>query len=638
MRGGLLLVIASLWLSAGVTASAQSPLLVKAGSLSPLLAEATDVGRAPATEQHKVVLGLELRDRQDLDAFLIDVQDPSSPNYARFLTQEEFNALYAPTVADEEALISYLLAKGFRTVERCPNRLLVGAVGTVAAMERAFSVEIHTVMRAGQRHYAAVNEPSLPGELARAVVGVIGLDDLEEMHPHVQVSGEPRAALGSNCCHFSPNDVATFYDNRTGNDGTGQTIVIAGAFAWQDSDNASFNTRWGLPPLPAGSGQICTGSAGASGCQFSSTNSIEAALDVEYAHGAAPGARILNYMAASTSFSDFIPMYNRIVTDNPGHVVTTSWGLCEAGLSTSVQRTDDNIFANANAVGQSWFAASGDNGSRDCKRTVSVDHPANSPHVIGVGGTTPACSGGMTPSSPECAGYGSETGWSNSGGGISQLFARPAFQTGCGVPPGSQRLVPDVALEADPSPGNYVLEGGLWYSLGGTSVAAPQWAGFFADLSQKVGGTGLGNPGALLYGRCGTAAFHDITSGFNGTYSAGPGYDLVTGLGTIEAKNFLALPAPGTTTTTTPVTTTTSTVPSLVRCGDVNGDGAVNIGDALIVAQFDVGIRQCGQLTHPEVCDVNRDGACNIGDALRIGQCDVGQISCTFSCNSFTCP
>src|SRR5438128_3892030 len=83
--------------------------------------------------------------------------------------------------------------------------------------------------------------------------------------------------------------------------------------------------------------------------------------------------------------------------------------------------------------------------------------------------------------------------------------------------------------------------------------------------------------------------------------------------------------------------------PSLIRagvvmCGDVNGDGAVNIGDALIVAQFDVGIRQCGQLTHPEVCDVNRDGACNIGDALRIGQCDVGQISCTFSCNSFTCP
>src|SRR5947199_8515829 len=134
MRGGLL--IASFWLSAGVTASAQSPLLVKAGSLSPLLAEATDVGRAPATEQHKVVLGLELRDRQDLDAFLIDVQDPSSPNYPRFLTQEEFNALYAPTVADEEALISYLLAKGLTTVKRCPNRRPAAAFGTGTARAR----------------------------------------------------------------------------------------------------------------------------------------------------------------------------------------------------------------------------------------------------------------------------------------------------------------------------------------------------------------------------------------------------------------------------------------------------------------------------------------------------------------------
>jgi kumamolisin len=112
--------------------------------------------------------------------------------------------------------------------------------------------------------------------------------------------------------------------------------------------------------------------------------------------------------------------------------------------------SNDNIFANANAIGQSWFAASGDDGSRDCSGLLTVDHPANSPHVMGVGGTTPACSGGMMASSPACAGYGSETGWSGSGGGISTLFVRPSFQTGCGVP-GSTRLVPDVSLEADNS-------------------------------------------------------------------------------------------------------------------------------------------------------------------------------------------
>jgi len=96
------------------------------------------------------------------------------------------------------------------------------------------------------------------------------------------------------------------------------------------------------------------------GCKFSSTNSIEIALDVEYAHGTAPAARIVNYMAASTSDASFTTMYNRIVTDNPGHVVSTSWGACEVGLSAASQRTNDNIFANANAIGQSWFAASGE--------------------------------------------------------------------------------------------------------------------------------------------------------------------------------------------------------------------------------------------------------------------------------------
>src|SRR3989442_8229198 len=152
---------------------------------------------------------------------------------------------------------------------------------------------------------------------------------------------------------------------------------------------------------------------------LSSHNWIEIALDVEYAHGTAPAARILNYMSASTSLADFTTMYNRIVTDNPGHVVSTSWGACEVGVSAASQRTDDNIFANANAIGQSWFAASGDSGSRDCSNLLGVDNPANSPHVMGVGGTTPACGGGLTSSSPACAGYGSRSagGGSRAGGG-----------------------------------------------------------------------------------------------------------------------------------------------------------------------------------------------------------------------------
>ena len=782
MKGALVLAIAACSIASGVTVSAAFHLVLKPGAVSPLLAETTDLGRAPATDRHKIVIALGLRNRPALEALLADVQDPRSPNRQRFLTQDEFNELHAPTVVDEEAVVSYLVANRFRIVARFPNRLLVGAIGSVAAIERAFAVEMHTVLRDRRRHYAAVNEPSFPADLAPVIVGVIGLDDLNEMHSRLQASGEPHASLGSNCCHFSPNDVATFYDNTAGDDGTGQTIVIAGAFAWQDSDNTSFNGQWGLPSFPTGSGQICTGSAGSIGCQFSSRDSIEIALDAEYAHGVAPGARILNYMAASTSTDDFTSMYTRIVTDNPGHVVSTSWGSCESDLPSSLQQADDNIFANANAIGQSWLAASGDGGSRDCRNVLTVDHPANSPHVMGVGGTTPTCSGGMTPPNPACAGYGAEVGWSGSGGGISQVFPRPAFQSGCGVPPGSQRLVPDIALEADVSPGNYVLEGGQWFIVGGTSDAAPQWAGFAAELNQRLGGAGLGNPGARLYGLCGTSAFHDIMSGSNGDYSAGPGYDLVTGLGTIEARNLLALSAPSTTTTTPTATSTTmavttttlpcatptlgcpqavtpnatfvadvavnvlppralgaysfrltwnptqvrvdsvsggttsefsgtptcsidntsgtatcsafqasnpsgptgsvhvarvnataiatgGTMPTLTltlltlfdtkdraiciagspnactinisdRCGDVNGDGVVNVGDALLVAQFTVGLRMCGvaPFSNPSLCDINLDNTCNIGDALRMAQCDVGLIGCAFTCRVFTCP
>jgi kumamolisin len=160
---------------------------------------------------------------------------------------------------------------------------------------------------------------------------------------------------------------------------------------------------------------------------------------------------------------------------------------------------------------------------------------------MGVGGTEPTCSGGMNASSPACGGYGSETAWSGSGGGISQLFPRPSFQllSGCGVPTGSQRLVPDIALEAATSPGNYVIENGLWYIVGGTSGAAPQWAGILSSLNQKKSSSGSGNPGALLYGLCGSTSFHDVTSGSNGAYDAVEGYDMVTGIGTPNVDDLL---------------------------------------------------------------------------------------------------
>jgi subtilase family serine protease len=530
-------------LFASVAGAGQSRVVLP-GSKSPLLRLATDAGHASPVDTHEIVVSLNLRNRDALNALLMDIQDPSSPNYGKFLTQDEFNAAFAPTADDEAALAKFLSDKGLTVTDRFPNRLLIGAVGNVRAIENALGVEIHKVHFKGQPHYATLNDPSLPSDIAGAVAGVIGLDDLAAMNAHVrpgEPQPEPAAQKGRYCCHLSPIDVSTFYNDSGTYNGAGQTIVIAGAYAWKGSDNTTFNDTWGLPQLPSGSGQVCTGPTGSQGCKFNAQNSIEVALDVEYAHGIAPGAKVLNYMAASTSFSNFAKMYNAIVTQNPGHVVTTSWGACEAGVPSSTQTTNDSIFANGNVIGQSWFAASGDGGSEDCSGITTVDHPANSPHVMGVGGTEPTCSGGMNASSPACGGYGSETAWSGSGGGISQLFPRPSFQllSGCGVPTGSQRLVPDIALEAATSPGNYVIESGLWYIVGGTSGAAPQWAGILSSLNQKKSSSGSGNPGALLYGLCGSTSFHDVTSGSNGAYDAVEGYDMVTGIGTPNVDNLL---------------------------------------------------------------------------------------------------
>jgi kumamolisin len=559
------IVASSLVMAFGLAAQ-PAPARVRVESTSPRLREATILQREGRAIQHDIVVGLTLRNRDELENFLADVQNPNSPNYGRFLTPDEFNARYAPTADAEQRVVDYLNTNGLTVTDRFPNRLLVGATGSVAALERAFGVDLYDVSFRGEAHFAAINEPTWPGDIADSVVGVVGLDDLTAMHAHVrnpQAAVAPSAALGSHCCGLSPNDLAVFYDNATAYTGDGQTLVVAGAYAWSDSDVAAFDSQWGLAGLPGDSRQVCTGSSGSNGCKFNRQNSIEVSLDVEYAHGTAPDAVILNYMAASTSLSAFTTMYERIVTDNPGHVVTTSWGSCEAGTSTAAQQTNDNIFASASVIGQSWFAASGDGGSYDCGNELTVDHPANSGNVLGVGGTTPECSSGMTTSSPGCGGYGSEKGWSGSGGGISQVFGRPEFQAGCGVPSGTQRLVPDVALEADTSPGNYVVSGGFWYLVGGTSDAAPQWAGLFAELNQKRGGDGLGNPGALLYGACGTAAFHDVKTGSNGAYNAGSGYDMVTGLGSPDAANLLAVlagsPIATPTVTNSPTVTPTPT-------------------------------------------------------------------------------
>lgn len=517
-------------------------------SLSPMLASAIDLGAASPDLPLQVTVALALRDKAGLDAFLQSASDPASPLFQQWLTQAEFNDRYGPTPEQAGAVAAWLSGAGFTVTDVAANRLLVQADGTAADALAAFGVAVHSVVLDGAAHYAVVDEPQLPADVAPFVVGVLGLDDLVSLHAiqdadanhRKPVEVSPNDNVGTACCYWSPRDTNNFYneDHNGAHTGAGQTVVIVGAYDFLTSDFTGFNAQMGLSN-PAVT-RVCAGSG--AGCTFNSQQSSEIALDIEYAHGTAPSAALVSVMSQSTLITDFTTAYNTVVTRNDGHAVSTSWGLCEKQMSAASRSADDNIFANGNAIGQSWFAASGDAGSNDCPAQLGrkgVDYPASSPYMMGVGGTHATCpAGSFTPTNPVCSGYGSEVGWSGSGGGDSVYYAKPSWQAGCTVPTGN-RHVPDVSLMSDSSPGYLVAFNGAWYAIGGTSAAAPQLAGMFAALNQAKASGGVGHPGTRLYQLCAGNSFHDIVSGSNGAYSAVAGYDRVTGIGTINEGNLI---------------------------------------------------------------------------------------------------
>ena len=261
-------------------------------------------------------------------------------------------------------------------------------------------------------------------------------------------------------------------------------------------------------------------------------------LDIEVSGAIAPGAKIVAYFADNTDagFLNAITTAVHDSTNNPS-VVSISWGGPESSWTQQAMTSMDEAFQAAAAMGVTVCVASGDDGSTDGVSDGShhVDFPASSPNVLACGGTTLQASGGKITS---------ETAWNElasnegaTGGGISDVFPLPSWQNGVNVPPSANpkrnvgRGVPDVSGDADPTTGYVTLVDGQSGVIGGTSAVAPLWAGLVALINHSIGKpVGFINP--LLYQNASTAGdFHDITSGSNGAYQAGPGWDACTGLG-----------------------------------------------------------------------------------------------------------
>jgi kumamolisin len=272
----------------------------------------------------------------------------------------------------------------------------------------------------------------------------------------------------------------------------------------------------------------------------------EETLDVQWSSGIAPGAHIRVYAAGSLRFVDLDQALDRIVADLPRYPglrqLSISLGLGETFLGGpgGEVAAQHQKFLKLAAAGVNVFVSSGDAGSNPdgsghgSSGPLQVEYEASDPVVIGVGGTSLDLSpaGAVT----------SETAWTGSGGGVSSLFARPAWQTGPGVPAGDKRLVPDVSAAADPNTGALVILHGHDNQIGGTSWSAPVWAGICALLNEArvtAGKPAHGYLAPLLYPLAGTDCFRDITSGSNGAYRSAAGYDQVTGLGSPHVGNLI---------------------------------------------------------------------------------------------------
>jgi len=437
--------------------------------------------------------------------------------------------------------------------EKSPARRTVILSGTVTAMNEAFGVELKEYDHPTGKYRGRTGAIHLPAELQEVVEGVFGLDDRPQAKPHFRRRrGRAGARADSVNLSYTPPQVAALYDFPTGVDGAGECIaLIELGGGYNTADLSSYWSQLKLPETPTVSAvSVGNGSNNPTGDPNGPDG--EVMLDIEVSGSIAPGAKIVVYFADNTDagFLNAITTAVHDSTNNPS-VVSISWGGPESSWTQQAMTSMDEAFQSAAAMGVSVCVAAGDDGSTDgvTDGLNHVDFPASSPNVLACGGTQLVASGNSITS---------ETVWNElannegaTGGGISDVFPLPSWQNGAGVPPSANpnknvgRGVPDVTGDADPTTGYVTRVDGNPDVIGGTSAVAPLWAGLIALLNQSIGKpVGFINP--LLYQDAGTARdLNDITSGNNGAYSAGPGWDACSGLGSpIGTQVAAALTAP----------------------------------------------------------------------------------------------
>ena len=542
----------------------------------------------------EVAIGLPLRNREQLTNLLADIYNPSSPNFHHFLKPEEFAASFAPSAEDYQSVIDFATAHHLTVTHTHSNRTLVHVAGSVADVENAFHVHLRTFKHPREKRdfFAPDTEPSL--DLKTPVLAISGLDNYVKPRPHIHpVSGAPRivnggggggggGGTGSNTGPFEGYDFRDAYVPDALQDGTGQAVGLFELFGFSQQDIQDYEDEVGIFPYVDVEPVLIDGATADDSSVDWINNpgyldySFETTGDIEMAMSMAPGlSKVLvyigptpldqpplgtNYVQDATTTAQVNDVLNRMATDNLAKQLSCSYGM-DINLST-VQ-----IFQQFAAQGQSFFLASGDFGAF----SSAADEPADDPYITVVGGTSLTTDANglwssetawLTPAGDD--GFGDPIPAQASGGGVSRTYAIPDYQQGISMTANqgstTMRNSPDVSLIANNITivwGNDFILSSSDFPEGGTSLAAPLWAGFMALVNQQAVANGqppIGfvNPALYAIGKSTNyhASFHDITTGSNTNsssptkYNATAGYDLCTGWGTISGNLMQALLAP----------------------------------------------------------------------------------------------
>lgn len=510
--------------------------------------QAQAVGEAPQDERFEVTV--RVRRSAPLDRLAAHgVHDATRPASRRYLTREEYEASHGASAADMDEVKAFAQAYGLVVVGASAARRSVFLSGTAQQFAAAFETQIQHYEYDGGTYRGRTGALTVPADLADIVEGVFGIDNRPAAIAHFQASRtvrgpEAHAAAGT----FAAPDVAKLYNFPAGADGTGQCIALVElGGGYRPADIKAYFASLNLPVPKVKTIRV---DGGANHPTNANSADGEVMLDIEVAASVAPKAVVAVYFAPNTD-KGFLDAITAAIHDtvNKPSVISISWGNPEKNWTSQAMTSFDQAFQTAAALGVTICCAAGDAGSGDENPDnvqpdglAHADFPGSSPNALCCGGTRLVGSGSTITS---------ETVWdddpqrSATGGGVSDFFALPAYQTNAGVPLSVNpdhhkgRGVPDVAGNADPVTGYRVRVDGSNLVFGGTSAVAPLWAGLIALMNQKLGRpVGYLNP--LLYGPVvGKQAFHDITSGSNGGYQAQAGWDACTGWGSPDGSRLM---------------------------------------------------------------------------------------------------